>query len=148
MSGIVWAALKHSAKVSVLASHPLDMRCQTAAANSDRATPITAAIQCRTAGRRGGACRAAPAHPPLRAHPARVLRPARQVVAATNAAGFLVTAVTQSHKITDLTGTAAFAASAWATHAAAARWGRKRLPAPGSGVRGRAAASAYSWAQR
>ena len=47
-----------------------------------------------------------------------------KVIAATNALGFAVTAVTQSHKITDLTGTAAFAASAWATHAASARCGR------------------------
>jgi steroid 5-alpha reductase family enzyme len=56
------------------------------------------------------------------------------VVAATNAAGFLVTAVTQSHKITDLTGTAAFAASAWATHSAACRALGTPLLAPSRGV--------------
>lgn len=49
------------------------------------------------------------------------LKHSARVVAATNTAGFLLTAVTQSHKITDLTGTAAFAASAVATHAAASR---------------------------
>lgn len=49
------------------------------------------------------------------------VRHSARVVAATNALGFAVTALTQSHKITDLTGTAAFAASAWATRAAAAR---------------------------
>jgi hypothetical protein len=38
-----------------------------------------------------------------------------KVIFVTNAVGFGVTAVTQSHKITDLTGTAAFAASAIAT---------------------------------
>ncbi|KAL4425018.1 hypothetical protein ABPG77_001796 [Micractinium sp. CCAP 211/92] len=49
------------------------------------------------------------------------LRHSARVCAATNAVGFAVTAVTQSHRITDLTGTAAFAASALVTHAAAAR---------------------------
>lgn len=49
------------------------------------------------------------------------LRHSARVCAATNALGFAVTAVTQSHRITDLTGTAAFAASALATRAAAAR---------------------------
>eukprot|EP00732_Lithocolla_globosa_P006341 Lithocolla_globosa_v1_NODE_7296_length_966_cov_28.228321.p1 type:complete len:279 gc:universal NODE_7296_length_966_cov_28.228321:921-85(-) len=39
-----------------------------------------------------------------------------KVVAAANLAGFTVTAITQSHKITDLTGTTAFIASAWMTH--------------------------------
>ena len=52
------------------------------------------------------------------------LRQSAKVVAASNALGFAITAVTQSHKITDLTGTAAFAASAWATHVAASRWVR------------------------
>ncbi|EFN53044.1 hypothetical protein CHLNCDRAFT_137283 [Chlorella variabilis] len=61
------------------------------------------------------------------------LKHSAKVVAATNAAGFLVTAVTQSHKITDLTGTAAFAASAWATHAAAARAMGTPLLAPSRG---------------
>lgn len=46
------------------------------------------------------------------------LRLSASVIAAVNAAGFAVTAVTKSHKITDLTGTAAFVASAWATHGA------------------------------
>lgn len=49
------------------------------------------------------------------------LKHSAKVIAGANTLGFAVTAVTQSHKITDLTGTAAFAASAWATHAAAAR---------------------------
>lgn len=49
------------------------------------------------------------------------LRHSARVVVATNALGFAVTAVTQSHRITDLCGTAAFAASAFATHAAAAK---------------------------
>ena len=49
------------------------------------------------------------------------LRQSAKVVAVTNAAGFVVTAITQSHKVTDLTGTAAFAASAWATHLATGR---------------------------
>ena len=46
------------------------------------------------------------------------LRLSASVIAAVNAAGFAVTAVTKSHKITDLCGTTAFVASAWATHAA------------------------------
>ena len=46
------------------------------------------------------------------------LRLSAAVIAAVNAAGFAVTAVTKSHKVTDLTGTTAFVASAWATHAA------------------------------
>ena len=45
------------------------------------------------------------------------LRLSASVIAAVNAAGFAVTALSKSHKITDLTGTAAFVASAWATHA-------------------------------
>lgn len=49
------------------------------------------------------------------------VRHSARVIAATNALGFAVTAVTQSHKITDLCGTASFALSAWATHSAAAR---------------------------
>lgn len=49
------------------------------------------------------------------------LRHSARVIAATNALGFAVTAVTQSHKVTDLCGTASFALSAWATHSAAAR---------------------------
>jgi hypothetical protein len=51
----------------------------------------------------------------------RALVQSAKIVAVTNGVGFLATAVTQSHKVTDLTGTAAFAASAWTTHAAAAR---------------------------
>jgi steroid 5-alpha reductase family enzyme len=46
------------------------------------------------------------------------LRLSAGVIAAVNTAGFAVTAATKSHKVTDLTGTAAFVASAWATHAA------------------------------
>lgn len=48
------------------------------------------------------------------------LRLSAAVIASVNAAGFVVTAATKSHKVTDLTGTAAFVASAWATHAASA----------------------------
>ena len=46
------------------------------------------------------------------------LRLSAAVIVSVNAAGFVVTAATKSHKVTDLTGTAAFVASAWATHAA------------------------------
>eukprot|EP00179_Madagascaria_erythrocladioides_P005807 CAMPEP_0198312428 /NCGR_PEP_ID=MMETSP1450-20131203/3800_1 /TAXON_ID=753684 ORGANISM="Madagascaria erythrocladiodes, Strain CCMP3234" /NCGR_SAMPLE_ID=MMETSP1450 /ASSEMBLY_ACC=CAM_ASM_001115 /LENGTH=109 /DNA_ID=CAMNT_0044015373 /DNA_START=21 /DNA_END=347 /DNA_ORIENTATION=+ len=42
-----------------------------------------------------------------------------KVVVGMNAAGFCVTAATKTHKITDLTGTAAFAASTLATAYAA-----------------------------
>ncbi|KAK9828482.1 hypothetical protein WJX72_000234 [[Myrmecia] bisecta] len=38
------------------------------------------------------------------------------IIAAMNTVGFLATAVTKSHKLTDLTGTTAFIASAWTTH--------------------------------
>jgi steroid 5-alpha reductase family enzyme len=48
------------------------------------------------------------------------LRLSAAVIAAVNAAGFTLTALSRSHKLTDLTGTSAFIASAWATHAAAA----------------------------
>ncbi|PSC67318.1 hypothetical protein C2E20_8998 [Micractinium conductrix] len=74
------------------------------------------------------------------------VRHSARVVAATNALGFAVTALTQSHKITDLTGTAAFAASAWATRAAAARALGEPLLAP---TRGALLASCVSlWALR
>jgi steroid 5-alpha reductase family enzyme len=60
------------------------------------------------------------------------------VIAAVNGAGFLVTAATQSHKVTDLCGTSAFIASAWATHTAAARAAGR--PALGRGAPGRSLA--------
>lgn len=60
------------------------------------------------------------------------LRHSARVIAATNALGFAVTAVTQSHKITDLCGTASFALSAWATHSAAARCGAQQRRPGGS----------------
>jgi steroid 5-alpha reductase family enzyme len=60
------------------------------------------------------------------------------VIAAVNGAGFLVTAATQSHKVTDLAGTSAFIASAWATHAAAARSAGR--PVLGRGAPGRSLA--------
>ncbi|EIE22535.1 DUF1295-domain-containing protein [Coccomyxa subellipsoidea C-169] len=52
------------------------------------------------------------------------------VIVGFNTAGFAVTAVTRSHKITDLTGTTAFIASAWATHAAACHMHNLRLFQP------------------
>ena len=52
--------------------------------------------------------------------------------------GFLVTAATQSHKITDLCGTSAFIASAWATHAAACKAAGR--PVAGRGAPGRSLA--------
>ncbi|KAK9826118.1 hypothetical protein WJX81_004958 [Elliptochloris bilobata] len=52
------------------------------------------------------------------------------VIAAFNTVGFGTTAVTQSHKVTDLTGTSAFIASAWFTHAAACRAHGLALLAP------------------
>jgi steroid 5-alpha reductase family enzyme len=60
------------------------------------------------------------------------------VIAAVNGAGFLVTAATQSHKVTDLCGTSAFIASGWATHAAAARAAGR--PILGRGAPGRSLA--------
>lgn len=54
------------------------------------------------------------------------LKHSAKVIATANAVGFAVTAVTQSHKITDLTGTAGFALSAVATHTAACRCGAGR----------------------
>eukprot|EP00887_Chlorella_sp_A99_P007495 scaffold2.g7495.t1 len=62
------------------------------------------------------------------------LRSSARVIAATNCVGFVTTAFVQSHKITDLTGTAAFAASAWATHAAACRALGAPLFAPSRGL--------------
>jgi hypothetical protein len=50
------------------------------------------------------------------------LKESARVVAWTNLAGFLVTAATASHKVTDLTGTAAFAVSAVATHVQSCRF--------------------------
>ncbi|BDA45900.1 hypothetical protein COCOBI_07-6870 [Coccomyxa sp. Obi] len=52
------------------------------------------------------------------------------VIAGFNTAGFAITAVTRSHKITDLTGTTAFVASAWATHAATCEAHNLRLFQP------------------
>ena len=43
------------------------------------------------------------------------------VIGIANTAGFMITAVTKSHKITDLTGTMAFPASAWSTHIVVSR---------------------------
>lgn len=60
------------------------------------------------------------------------------VIGAVNGAGFLVTAATQSHKVTDLAGTSAFIASAWATHGAAARAAGR--PVLGRGAPGRSLA--------
>lgn len=60
------------------------------------------------------------------------------VIAAVNGAGFLVTAATQSHKVTDLCGTSAFIASAWATHAAACKAAGR--PIAGRGAPGRSLA--------
>ena len=60
------------------------------------------------------------------------------VIASVNGVGFLITAATESHKITDLCGTSAFLASAWATHAAASKAAGR--PALGAGAPGRSLA--------
>lgn len=43
------------------------------------------------------------------------------VALGTNTVGFLIAAITKTHKITDLVGTGTFAVAAWATHIAATR---------------------------
>ena len=51
------------------------------------------------------------------------LRLSALTIGAVNGAGFTITAATHTHAVTDLSGTAAFVASSWATWAAAARAG-------------------------
>lgn len=43
------------------------------------------------------------------------------VVVGLNICGFVVTSITKTHKVTDITGTGSFVASAWTTHAVACR---------------------------
>lgn len=74
------------------------------------------------------------------------LRQAALAVAGVNAVGFAATAVTRSHALTDLCGTAGFVAGAWATHGAACRAAGRRLLAPTRGLALTLAVSA--WAAR
>jgi steroid 5-alpha reductase family enzyme len=71
--------------------------------------------------------------PPLSTPLRSALRLSALTVAGVNAAGFAVTAATHTHAVTDLAGTSAFVASAWATHAAAAAAGGVGLFAPTRG---------------
>lgn len=127
MSGLVWAAVKTSAKVGHYAARAPKASLRILDCCRAPSDPLAALL-----GRWPRPARRSSPHLEPPHHP--VPHPPTQVVAATNAAGFLVTAATQSHKITDLTGTAAFAASAWATHHAACRAAGTPLLAPGRGV--------------
>lgn len=71
--------------------------------------------------------------PPLQTPLRSALRLSALTVGGVNAVGFAVTAATHTHAVTDLAGTSAFVASAWATHAAAAAAGGVALFAPTRG---------------
>ena len=74
------------------------------------------------------------------------LRLSALAIASVNGLGFAATALTQSHALTDLCGTAGFVAGAWATHGAACRAAGRRLLAPTRGLALTLAVSA--WAAR
>ncbi|KAK9806590.1 hypothetical protein WJX73_005474 [Symbiochloris irregularis] len=58
------------------------------------------------------------------------LRVSAAVIVGLNTVGFIATALTKSHKVTDLTGTSAFVGSAWATHYLACKATGMALLAP------------------